>query len=82
VFSISTAKMRSFILCAECGKRRCIYSGSVLTVDQQVSIDRVQDELIYTCGQPLFPEGELVDTVVVRQGLSCCSPIEIVYYTG
>lgn len=43
----------------------------------------VQDTLYYTCGSPLFPSiHSLYDGVVVREGLSCTSPIETQYYAG
>lgn len=41
-----------------------------------------QDELIYTCGATLFPEGIYKEIIVTREGMSCASPIETTYYAG
>jgi hypothetical protein len=47
------------------------------------SLDRVQEELIYTCGSSLFPEGHEFDKkLVVREGLDCNTTIETTYYAG
>ena len=35
------------------------------------------------CGSPLFPFGPLyAETLVVREGINCSSPIETTYYAG
>jgi hypothetical protein len=68
--------------CTECGKRRVIYSGSKLTSAEQRLILRVEEELLYVCGSPLFPGGDHQDRIIVREALSCASPIETAYYAG
>ena len=81
--NILSAKVRQFVVCAECGKRRCIYSKEVLSLPDLRALERVQDDLFYVCGAPLFPEDDpLRDKLIVREGISCMSPIEITYYSG
>lgn len=59
-----------------------MFCAGQLTVQDKVSMKRVQDDLIYICGNQLFPDGELSERIVVRQGLNCGSPIEILYFSG
>ena len=48
-----------------------------------VSVHRMKEEKVYTCGSALFAiESEYVDTIVVRIGLGCRSPMETAYYCG
>ena len=78
-----TGKVRTFILCCECGKRRVVYSPKKLTVTDMLAIHRLQEELIYTCGDTLFPEGsEYREVVIVREGITCKSAMETTYYAG
>ena len=46
------------------------------------AVTRSQEELLYTCGTPLFPGGSLQDTVLVKEGITCSSPMEAAYYAG
>ncbi|XP_041376463.1 uncharacterized protein LOC121388971 isoform X2 [Gigantopelta aegis] len=66
-------KIRGTVICAECGKRRVVYSAKRLTREE---------ELVYTCGGTLFPTGPYTDTLVVRTGVNCASLIETQYYAG
>lgn len=75
-------KVRDFIMCQDCGKRRVIYCKTKLTRSQESAIQRVQEELLYICGNCLFPGGEFQDLVLVREGISCSSTIEATYYAG
>ena len=43
----------------------------------------MQEELHYTCGAAPFPGShDLFDKLVVKEGMSCSTPIETTYYTG
>ena len=47
------------------------------------ALTRVKDSKLYTCGSALFPPGSVVaDTIVVKEALSCTSPIERQYYSS
>lgn len=80
--SFSVAKVRDFVVCCDCGKRRVVYSSKKLSPPEERALCRLQEELLYTCGSPLFPGGEFQDTIVVREGLNCQTPIETTYYAG
>ncbi|XP_062607327.1 uncharacterized protein LOC134269120 [Saccostrea cucullata] len=76
-------KVRSFIICCLCGKRRVVYSKERLSRLQITDIEEVQDNLLYTCGSSLFPEGHrCYDNVVVTEGLECATEMETTYYAG
>ena len=74
--------MRGFVHCIECGKRRVVYSARRLDAIQERALIRVQEELLYVCGSPLFPEGQYHDTIIVREGITCSVPIEVTYFAG
>ena len=43
----------------------------------------MKDSKLYTCGSALFPPGSAAaDTIVVKEALSCNSPIERQYYSS
>ena len=57
-------------------EKTSVYCMHRLTKVEEKALDRVREELWYTCGSPLFPEGEHKDSIIVRQGISCASPME------
>ena len=62
-------------------KVRCVYSNSKMTPTQTLQIEHIKDTKLFTCGSPLFPdESRLSDTIVVREAVTCASPIETQYY--
>lgn len=80
---ILPAKVRCVILCGNCGKPRCVYSAATLNQDQRTALDRLQDELLYSCGDSLFPKGDALHSIIIaREVQNCSSPIEIPYYSG
>lgn len=81
-FLFNLAKVRAFITCRECGKRRVVYSSAKLPPAELRSIGRVEEELIYICGDPLFHAGRYHDTILVKEGIGCNSEIEAAYYAG
>lgn len=83
MFHIFSAKVRSFVICKECGKRRCVYCKQRLNVTQVRALDRCSEELDYVCGSPLFPtENAFHAELFVRENLECQAPIETSYYGG
>ncbi|XP_056013095.1 uncharacterized protein LOC125679479 [Ostrea edulis] len=75
-------KVRGFVICTECGKRRGIYASRKLNRMEERAVERVQEELLYICGSPLFPGGQYQDIILCRQNIDCSSPIETQYYAG
>ncbi|KAH3885705.1 hypothetical protein DPMN_009701 [Dreissena polymorpha] len=63
------AQVRAFITCRECGKRRLIYSAAKLTTPELSSVTRVDEELVYICGNPLFYAGIHRDHIIAKEGL-------------
>ena len=59
-----------------------VYSPKRLTRDEEKALVRLQEELLYSCGNVLFPGGQFQDSVVVREGLNCNTHIETQYYAG
>ncbi|XP_052761907.1 uncharacterized protein LOC128204534 [Mya arenaria] len=76
------AKVRGFALCRECGKRRVVYSAKKLSTDEERSVMRAQEELVYMCGNPLFHAGIYHNTIIVKEGINCNSMMEAAYYAG
>lgn len=64
------------------GKKRIVYCASKLTGGEQRAVFRVEEEMLYVCGSPLFPGGQYQDKIVVRQSLTCATYIETQYYAG
>jgi DNA-directed RNA polymerase subunit RPC12/RpoP len=74
----SAAKVRDYINCAECGKRRVIYGRTKLGQEDMRTLERMKQDLVYTCGAKLCDSNDLV----VREGLNCASMIETTYFAG
>ena len=50
---------------------------------EEVILQNLGDEKLYTCGSPLFPSNSLVvDTIVVQQNINCSTPMECQYYSS
>lgn len=80
---LNAARVRTFIICKECGKRRVVYCAERLNHDVIREIEKVQDTLIYVCGSTLFPFGtKYFATVFVRERQECGNPMETTYYSG
>lgn len=60
-----SARVRTFIICKECGKRRVVYSAERLNHDVIREIEKVQDTLIYVCGSTLFPFGSKYFAIIL-----------------
>ncbi|EXX63157.1 hypothetical protein RirG_154940 [Rhizophagus irregularis DAOM 197198w] len=76
-------KIRSYINCEDCGKRRCVYSDKSLTCKEQQDYQQALDSYSYSCGALIFLDDHyLKETVFVRTRISCNSPIEILYYSS
>ena len=79
---IYIAKMRTFVMCVECGKRRVVYVSRRLGGAELLAVQRLQEDLFFTCGSTLFTDEPYKATLVVREGIACESPIETTYYNG
>lgn len=62
------AKVRNYVVCHDCGKRRVVYSAAKLTREQENAVSRVKEELLFSCGNPLFPGGNFQDIIIVKEG--------------
>ncbi|CAB4381993.1 unnamed protein product [Rhizophagus irregularis] len=77
------SKIRGYINCEDCGKRRCVYSEKSLTHEEQEDFQQVLDSYSYSCGAPVFPDDHyLKELIFVCTQISCDSPIEILYYSS
>ena len=74
-----SSKVRTFVTCWKCFKSRCVYSRYVLAPYQLKEIECLECETWYVCGSPLSPLDDA--TYIVREGISCSSPIEFAYYS-
>ena len=59
-----------------------MHSAAKLTTAEARAVTRVEEELMYVCGNPRFHAGKYRDKMLVRESLSCVSPIEATYYAG
>mmetsp|Transcript_30445 Transcript_30445/g.69473 ORF Transcript_30445/g.69473 Transcript_30445/m.69473 type:complete len:957 (+) Transcript_30445:1194-4064(+) len=77
-------KVRGFLTCYNCGKRRCLYTKTVEDWDGAVNTVKQVIESLghrYSCGDLLFDGDHPLSKVVVqKQSLTCESTIEIGYY--
>ena len=73
-----SAKVRTFVSCWESFKLRCVYSKYLLSAPQLEEIECLECETWFVCGSPLSPSED--SAFVVRQGITCSSPVEFAYY--
>ena len=77
-------KVRAFVTCFHCGKRRCIYSPTDETFGSghaalKAKLESVSDR--YSCGDLLFDDGDDMSKLIVQKlNLTCESKIELAYY--
>ncbi|CAB4398618.1 unnamed protein product [Rhizophagus irregularis] len=79
----ASGKIRDYIMCCDCGKRRCVYSDKALSQDEIQDFKQSLDTYDYSCGAPLFPDDHyLAELLFVRVKISCDTPMEILYYSS
>ena len=82
--SWESKKVRAFVTCYHCGKRRCIYTGKdedylAAKVAFRQRLESVSGR--FSCGDLLFDNDNPLSKVIVqKQSLTCESPIEKGYY--
>lgn len=70
-------------MCEDCKKARCFYSSSKLSQREVLEAECIKESKLYICGSPCFPDNSpLADNVVVREAITCASPIELQYYNS
>ena len=80
---LAVGKIRGYINCEDCKKRRCVYSDKSLNCDEQDDYQQALDSYSYSCGAPIFPDDHYLSEVVfVHTRISCDSSIEILYYSS
>ncbi|CAG8748188.1 32351_t:CDS:10 [Gigaspora margarita] len=76
-------KIRDYVNCESCQKRRCIYSNKSLTDNELCDFQQALDSYSYSYGAPIFSDNHhLKEVIFVRTQISCDSPIEILYYSS
>jgi hypothetical protein len=74
-------RVRLTVACGDCNKPRCIFSAKRLTATQNQQLERLLDDLQFTCGSPLVPEGhELWGVVYSNEKLLCAADVCTAYY--
>ena len=77
-------KVRGFVTCFFCNKRRCLYAATDPEYQEARLAIRQQMESVsdrYSCGDLLFDDGHPLSTVIAqKQNLTCESQIEKGYY--
>ena len=72
------SKVRCIMTCHVCFKPRCVYSKAKLTKEEQISLKRVQESQLYTCGSSIFPlNSACYDTFCVKESVTCSDPVEL-----
>ena len=79
-------KVRGFLVCYHCGKRRCIYSPQDKEYKTaQIALQQKFESVTgrFSCGSLLFDDGHHLSKILVqKQNLTCESPIEKGYYNN
>ena len=82
--SWDSKKVRSFLTCYHCGKRRCVYTPSddgwaVAEVVFYQKLESVSER--FSCGDLLFSDNHHLSKVIVQKlNLTCESPMEKAYF--
>ena len=58
-------KIRDYIDCEDCRKRRCVYSDKVMSREEQEDYQQALDSYSYSCGASIFPDDHNLNEVVV-----------------
>lgn len=75
--------VRNYVVCTDCSKPRCIYAAKKLTTDQQVGLEQLKEDVIYSCGGILIPEDHhLYDSILVQPNITCAAPVCSHYYSS
>lgn len=70
------------ITCGECLKTRYVYSAAKLLSSEVVAVNQTKEDL-YVCGSGFFPpDHSPSESIVVRQSITCQSPMETTYYSA
>ncbi|CAG8655924.1 8684_t:CDS:2, partial [Funneliformis caledonium] len=67
-------KIRDYIYCEDCGKRRCVYSDKSLTYEEQEDYQQALNSYSYSCGAPIFPDDHYLKEVVFVQREDLVTP--------
>ena len=76
------------VTCSQCEKPRVVYSPLRLEPDVETFVLSMVEFLLYSCGSPLYfelpsswPDPVKQNAPVIRENISCSSPIEFSYYS-
>ena len=76
-------KVRGFLTCYDCGKRRCLYTvtGEAWELNKKLVQQKMESVgYRYRCGDLLFGDGPMSEVIIQKQSLTCESKIEPAYY--
>ena len=77
------ARVRDVLVCCECSKPRCVFAATRLSYSENIEVQRIKDEGVYSCGMSVFPDAHpLRHSVVVKEALKCSSLVEAAYYSS
>ena len=81
--SFGTQCARTTVMCNECFRYRIVFSKRQLTEEQDLKVEEISEDGLYTCGGPLMDvEDEDYHNVFVREKITCSTPMEGQFYTG
>lgn len=79
--ALAPQRARLTVSCDDCNKPRCLFAVKRLTAEQNLQLQRLLDDLHFTCGSPVVPEGhELWGVVYSNEKLLCAADVCSAYY--
>ncbi len=79
--ALAAQRVRQIVNCVDCNKPRCIFAAKRLTAAQQQQLDLLLEDLYFTCGSPILPEGHALWGVVYsNEKLLCAADVCSAYY--
>ena len=58
-----------------------MYSPAQLTKDEEYAVERKREDGFYICGAHLFHPDSPYGSIIVRENLNCCMPMEVSYFS-
>lgn len=82
-FKCTSNRVRDFVVCSECEKPRLLFSENTLIQEQCDEVERIKDEIDFSCGAYFFPEEHpMFKKIIVKPGLACRQQISLLYYSS
>ena len=81
-FRLSKENTRHLIHCCSCGKPRLIHAQKRLNQTDTQEVEKLQDDMLYSCGHQLFPDDHRLKETVVVQPSTCGSDLSPLYFSS